>query len=210
VAPQFERASGNKVIMDFSIAEALRRRIDAGEAFDIAILGPAQIDALITQNKIVADTRTALGRSGLGIGVPKGTSKPDVGSVEAFKLALLNARAIAYEVEAQTGPQFLEVLNLLQLAQTLKPKLRGYRTGEFNPAMQRHEADIAVMSVPALMANPAADLAGSFPKEIQKYVHFAGGIGANTKEIEAAKAFMQYLTSPNAAPVLKAQGFERD
>jgi molybdate transport system substrate-binding protein len=209
LVPQFEQASGNKVSMDFSSADPLKRRIDAGEAFDIAILGPTQIDALIKQNKIIADTRIAFGRSGLGIGVPKGAPKPDISSVEAFKLTLLNAKAIAYETEAQTGPLFLEVVDHLQLAQTIGPKLRGYRAGEFNPAVQRHEADIAVMSVSALMANPAADFAASFPMEIQRYVDFAGGVSANTKELEAAKAFLQFLASPNAAPVFKAQGFER-
>ncbi len=208
LVPQFEQVSGNKVSMDFSSADPLKRRIDAGEAFDIAILGPIQINSLIKQNKIIADTRIAFGRSGLGIGVPKGAPKPNIGSVEAFKLTLLNAKAIAYETEAQTGPLFLEVVNHLELAQTIGPKLRGYRAGEFNPAMQRREADIAVMSVSALMANPAADFAGSFPTEIQRYVDFAGGVSVNTKEFEAAKAFLQFLASPSAAPIFKAQGFE--
>jgi molybdate transport system substrate-binding protein len=207
LAPQFEQASGNKVIVDFSSAEPLKRRIDGGESFDIAILGPSQIDALIKENKIIADTRTAFGRSGLGVGVPKGSPKPDISSLEAFKLTLLNAKAIAYETEAQTGPLFLEVLNHLQLAQTIRSKLRGYRVGEFIPALQRKEVDIAILPVSALMANPAADFVGSFPMEIQRYVGFAGGVSANTKESEAAKAFLRFLASPSAAPIFKRQGF---
>jgi len=209
LAPQFEQASGNKVIVDFSSAEPLKRRIEAGEAFDIAILGPTQIDELIKQNKITAETRIVFGRSGLGVAVPKGARKPDISSLEAFKLTLLNVRTIGYETESQPGPQFLDVLKSLQLAQTIGPKLRGFKPGEFNPALERHEVDIAILSVPALMANPVVDFVGSFPAEVQRYVDFAGGASANTKALEAAKALLQSLASPSAASSFKRHGFER-
>src|SRR5262245_23859493 len=58
LAPQFERTTGHKLNLTFGIASALRRQIEAGEPFDVAILGAPSIDDLIKQGKLRADTRT--------------------------------------------------------------------------------------------------------------------------------------------------------
>lgn len=217
LAPQFERATGHRVIMDFGSVMPLKRRIDAGEAFDCVVLSPAMIDELIKQGKIAADTRAPFVRTGLGMGVPKGAPKPDISSVEAFKHTLLTAKSIGYEPEAQPGTQFMEILERLGIAPDVRSRLKAFAapvagsgSGEMQAAIGRREVEIAVSSIGAISGLPVADLVGSFPSEIQRYIEFAVGTSATTKEPEAAKAFLRFLLSSTAASVLKAKGFEHN
>ena len=85
IGRQFEGATGHRLVAEFEVFAVLKRRIDAGEAFDIAILSPAMIDDLINLRKVAPDTRADLGRHGIGLGVRTGIAKPEISSVEAFK-----------------------------------------------------------------------------------------------------------------------------
>lgn len=208
LAPQFERATGHKVVMDVSQVAILIRRIDAGATFDVVILSPTLIDDLIKQGKVAADTRAAIGRAGLGVGVPKGAPKPDISSVEALKRTLLNAKLIAYTAESESGIEFLEVLDRLGLAQKMRSKVKAYPGGA--GAFGKGEADMVVTSIGSILAAPGADLVGGFPHEIQIYHDFVAGVSATAKEPEAAKALLRFLVSPTATPVFKAKGLERN
>src|SRR5260370_5212082 len=94
--PAFERMTGHKLNVSVDLAAVVVRRVNAGEAFDIAVAAPAQIEGLVKDGKLAADTRTDLTRAGISIEVRKGAPKPDVATVEAFKRAMLNATSIGY------------------------------------------------------------------------------------------------------------------
>jgi len=196
--------------MDFASAVPLKRRIDAGEAFDIVIA--AFTDDLVKQGKVAANTRTPLVRTGLGIGVRKGAAKPDISSVDAFKRTLLNAKSVGYGPESQPGMQFLEVLNRLAIAQDMRPRLRAYAGGitETAAALEKREVEMLVSSMTNLLERPTVIDAVNFPSEIQSYVEMAAGVSATTKEPEAAKGLLRFLLSPAATSVFRAKGFERD
>src|SRR6187551_543297 len=80
---QFERATGNTIKLHFEVNADLKKKIEAGEAFDVAVLNPPVIDALIKDGKLVAGSRADIGRSGLGVAVRKGAPKPDIATAEA-------------------------------------------------------------------------------------------------------------------------------
>src|SRR4051794_26905772 len=96
LGPQFERTTGHKLVMNFGIANVLKRQIDAGEPFDVAILTPPLIDELVKANKIAAGTRADIVRIGIGVAIRAGAPKPDISTTEAFKSALLNAKSITF------------------------------------------------------------------------------------------------------------------
>src|SRR6476646_5604839 len=100
---QFERATGNTIKLHFEVNADLKKKIEAGEAFDVAVLNPPVIDALIKDGKLVAGSRADIGRSGLGLAVRTGTPKPDISSVDAFKRTLLAAKAVAYPGKGASG-----------------------------------------------------------------------------------------------------------
>src|SRR5262249_13902577 len=96
VVPQFERATGHKVLLDFANIAATRKRIAAGETFDIAIISPKAIEELLQQGTIAAGTQYNIGRTGLGVVTRKGAAKPDIGSVDAFKRPVVGAKSVGY------------------------------------------------------------------------------------------------------------------
>ena len=124
LAPQFERATGHKLIVQYDLPPTLIGKINAGEPFDVVILSH-DVEGLIGQGSVVRDSRTVLGRTGVGVAIPQGAPKPDIGTVDAFKRALLDAKAIATSGEGSSGRYVLTLLDRLGIAEQVKPKLRS-------------------------------------------------------------------------------------
>jgi molybdate transport system substrate-binding protein len=209
LAPQFERATGHKVTIKFVSGPVVRREIDAGEAFDVAISLPEVIDDLIKSGKIAAGSRADIARSGVGVSVRAGAAKPDIGSVKAFKRTLLNAKSVAHSKEGASGTHFMAVLDRLGIAADMKPKLIGSPAGAgglVSPVV-KGEAEIVVGTVSAIM-EPGVDLVGPIPEELQSWANFAAAVGTAAKEAEAGAALITFLTTPAAAAVIKAKGME--
>ncbi|HVQ62332.1 MAG TPA: substrate-binding domain-containing protein, partial [Burkholderiales bacterium] len=96
IGPEFERTTGHRIKVSIDVAAAVARRFDAGEPCDLLVVLEGQLDGLVKSGKIIAASRTVLARSGIGVEVRAGAPRPDIGSVEAFKRALLDAKSIAY------------------------------------------------------------------------------------------------------------------
>jgi len=208
LAQRFERASGHKVSIGFAVNPEVKRRIEAGEAFDAAILNPPVLDELIRQGRIVAGTRAVIGRSGIGVAVREGAAKPDIGTVAAFKQTLLGARAVAYPGEGASGKYFVSLLERMGIAAEMKPKLRPM-PAEYNvEAVARGEADLVVVVASRIWGVAGVQPAGRIPAELQTWIGFAGGVAIAAREPEAARAMLRFFTSPAAAPVLQAAGVE--
>src|SRR5215471_12781915 len=94
--PQFEKASGDTLSVDFSTAATLRERIEKGESFDLAILTDDAADALVKSGALIPSTRVEVARVGIGVGFRKGAAKPDVRSSASLKQALVDTKSIAY------------------------------------------------------------------------------------------------------------------
>jgi len=203
----FERATGHRVITRYEGSLVSKRRIEAGEAFDVVIVS-FDVDDLAKLGKIAPGTRVVLGHTGVGVGVRKGAPKPDIGTTEAFKRTLLNAKSVAYS-RGSSGQFFLGLLDRLGIARDMKPKLKPQRDGNTVDAVVTGEAEIAVSGTVTIKAVPGVELVGDLPPELQTYVVFTAGVGATAKEAEAGRALLNFLTTPSAVAVFKAKGLER-
>ena len=208
LGPQFERTTGHKLMIKYDVSAALKRQIDAGETFDVALILPAIIDELLKHGKVAAGTRTDISRAAIGVAVKKGAPKPDIGSAEALKRTLLNAKSIAYSGEGASGIYFKGVLERLGIAAETNPKLKPLGSSAVVPAVAKGEVELAVISPPAILAEPGAELVGILPKELQHYVVYTAGVSAAAKEADAAKALLKHLTTPAAMSVMKSKGLE--
>jgi molybdate transport system substrate-binding protein len=213
---QFERVTGQKIVTEFDFGLSLKRRIEAGEAFDVAIL-TVDVDELIKQGKIAPGTRVVLGRTGVGVAVRKGAPKPDISTTEAFKHTLLNAKSVAYAKEGGSGVYFLSLLQRFGIADEMKGKLMPYPTAAGRTpsggdgsveAVAAGEADLAVNGTVVIAAVPGVDLVGGLPPELQTYVIFTAGVSARAKQAEAGRNLLTFLTTPAAIAVFKAGGLE--
>ncbi len=209
LGPQFERDTGHKLVTSFAPTAVVKRKIDAGETFDLAISVTSGIDDWIKEGKIVAAARAAVAYVGLGVGVRAGAPKPDIGSVEASKRALLNAKSVAHSTEGASAPYFKGLLERLGIAEEMKPKLKPMATTTAGlKSVASGEVEIVIFSVPTIAAAPGVELVGPFPSELQTYISFTAGVSTAAKEPEAAQALIKFLTSPVAVAVIKAKGME--
>jgi molybdate transport system substrate-binding protein len=206
--PQFEKASEHKVATTWAGTVDIKKRMAAGEVFDLVIVASPELDAFIREGKMVAGSRADLVRSGVGVAVRGGAPKPDIGSAEALKKALLAAKSIGYS----TGPSGVYMASLFErmgIADAVKPKLKQTQPGVLvGSIIASGEAEIGFQQVSELIHVPGIDFIGPLPADVQKITVFSAGIHSGAKEPEAAKALVKFLTAPAAAPVFKKHGLE--
>jgi molybdate transport system substrate-binding protein len=183
----------------------LQAQIEKGEAFDAAILGVDATNVLVNNGKLAAATRADIARSGIGIAIRKGLPKPDIGTTDAFKRTLLDAKSIAYSEGGLTGIYLKGLFQRLGIADALKAKTVQGRGAEL---VGEGKADIGLTQISEILPVAGAELAGPLPPEVQQYTVFPAAAGAQAREPEAARAPLRFLTSPEAAKVIKAHDLE--
>jgi molybdate transport system substrate-binding protein len=207
LGPQFEKATENKLVFTFDPAAVLKAQIEQGAGFDVAILTAAGIDDLAKQGKIDAATRAAIARVGLGVAVRAGAPKPDVGTADALKRTLLNAKSIGYNGQGASRAATEAMFSKLGIADDLKPKIVLLKTpaGE---AVAKGEVEVGLGPISEILAAPGAQFAGPLPADLQFYLVFSGGVSSATSNADSAKALIKFLAAPGNATVLKAKGME--
>jgi molybdate transport system substrate-binding protein len=208
LVPLFEQASGHKVTTIFTGTLDVQKRIAAGEAYDLIIMAGPAIDDFIKSGKVVPGSRTDLARSGVGVAVRAGAPKPDISSTEALKKTLLSAKSIGYS----TGPSGVYLAKLFQrlgVADAVKPKLKQTPTGVFvGGLVASGEAEIGFQQVSELSHFPGVDFVGPLPAEVQEITVFSSGLQVGAKQVEAANAWVKFLTAPAAAPAFTKRGLQ--
>jgi molybdate transport system substrate-binding protein len=210
IGPQFERDTGHKLNVEFGAGPVLRKRIEAGDAFDVVIL-PIDIGQLVQQGRIVAATRTVLGRTGYGAAVRKGAAKPDIGTTEALRRTLLDSRSVAFTAEGASGTYVLNMIKRLGIAEEMKTKLKPTKGGgDTGPvaAVASGEADIVVAGIAVILGGVGVELMGWLPHEVQSYFVFTAGVSGSARDMNAASALIRSLTTPAAVAVFKSAGIE--
>ena len=208
LVPQFEQATGHKVTTVFTGTLGANKRLADGESYDMLIMSSGSIDEYLKSGKLAAGSRVDLAKSGVGIGVKASARKPDISSVEALKQTMLSALSIGYS----TGPSGIYIVSLFEklgIADQVKGKLKQTPTGMLvGTLIASGEAEIGVQQVSELSHFPGVDYVGPLPEAVQRYTTFASGIVADTKESEAAKALVKFITAPAAAQAYKKRGME--
>jgi|SoimicmetaTmtLPB_FD_contig_81_421877_length_1584_multi_3_in_0_out_0_1 molybdate transport system substrate-binding protein len=208
LGPLFERAGGFSLAIDYDPANALKRRIEGGAAFDVVIVTRPVINALALQDKVNRETCTDVGRSGLGVAVRQGAAKPDITTVDAFKRALLATRSLVRSKDGTSGLYFETLLDRLGIANAMHDKIVLGPSGRIAEFVARGEAEMAVQQIPELLPVKGVAYVGPLPAELQLYTVFAAGVGSAAKDPVAAKAFVDTLATPSAAALFNAKGLE--
>ena len=208
LAPKVAHASGQRLTIRYDPANALKRAIENGAAFDVAIVTRPVIDELAAQGLVLRETCRDIARSGLGVAVRAGAPKPDIASPDAFKRALLAARSVVRSSEGTSGVYFEKLLQRLGIADLLRGKIVLGPSGRVAEMVARGEAELAVQQIPELLPVEGVDFAGPFPDALQLYTIFSAGVGAAASDRAAAAALVEALAAPSAAALFKVQGLE--
>jgi molybdate transport system substrate-binding protein len=204
----YEAGTGVPIAADFSPTVALLERLRGGEQADIAILTAQGIDDLAQQGIIRPGTRTDMALSHVGIAVKAGAPKPDIGSVDAFKAAMLAARSVAYSEIGASGIFFAGLLQRLGIAPEVNARAVIVPSGFTAERLVTGEAELAVQQISELLVVPGIEIVGPLPEEIQTVATFSAGLLAGSSQVENAQALLHFLASSAIAPVLRRAGLE--
>jgi molybdate transport system substrate-binding protein len=212
----FQTSSGNTATIEYGPAGAIVGRVAKDDVADVVIVSRAQLQKLANDGKVIKDSPADVAGIALGVAIRKGAPKPDLGTVEAFKRTLLAARSIGYRdpiTGSTSGTYTAGLLERLGIAQELKPKLYLDRSEGDAPEnvfkrVADGEIEMQIGQITEIVIAPGVELAGPLPREIQNTTVMAAGIVATSKAPEAARALIGFISSPSAAAVLKASGFQ--
>jgi molybdate transport system substrate-binding protein len=204
LAPQFEKASGHKLAIHFDTTPNLIKAATAGEPFDVGVV---PIDVFYDKAaKAHFTPPVEFARVGYGVAVKAGAPKPDISTPEAFKKTLLEAKSITFLPASAAGSYILRLFERLGIDEAMRAKTvaQDQPTG-IVPAVVNGEAELAVFVNNVLIA-PGVDIVGPFPAKYQQELVFPAALAVDTKQKEAAKAFIDFIMSPAATVVVKAKG----
>jgi molybdate transport system substrate-binding protein len=208
LGPQFERASGHKLTIHFDSTPNLIKLATSGAPFDLGVVPVDVFKDAAAKARFASGPTIDIARVGYGVAVRAGAAKPDVSTPDALKKTLLDAQSISFLPASAAGAYVSSVFERLGIGEAMKAKTKPQTaTGEIAKAVAKGDAELGVFLINVLMA-PGVELAGPFPADLQQELVFTAAAAADTKEAEAAKAFITYLKTPAAAAVLKAKGME--
>jgi molybdate transport system substrate-binding protein len=204
IVPLFERASGTKVDVAYRLTSVLKKDIAEGATFDIALLPRPEIDELTKAGKIAAGASADVARSTVGLCVRAGAPKPDIGTVAAFKSALIAAKSISYS-DGPSGAYVGDLFGQLGLAEVMKEKTR-LTSQPVAELVAAGEAEIGLQQIVAILPVEGADLVGPLPAELQNVIIYAAGVSARAAEPKAAQAFIAFTKTPQAGRIMRGKG----
>ena len=209
--PVFEQQSHIKLAIAYTLIADVRKRVLAGETADVIIISQPAMDDLEKAGKLMPGSRTSVASTAVSLAARAGAPKPDIGTVDAFKKTLLDAKSIAYSDPAKggaSGVYFAKVIERLGIADQLKSKLIPVGGAQSAVLVAKGEAELGVGQASEIVPVQGAELVGPLPSEFASTTVFVGAIGAGSKSAEAAKSLFHFLASPEAKAVLKQKGFE--
>jgi len=207
LVPQFEKSSAHKVVTTWSGTADMMKRMKAGEGgVDLLIMAAGSIEELARLGKIEPGSPVDFAKSIVGVAVRAGAPKPDISSADALKRAVLSAKSIGYS----SGPSGVHVAGLFQrwgIAEQLQPKIKQPPSGGFvGDLVARGEIEIGFQQVAELVHISGIDFLGPLPPDVQLVTVLTGGVHSGAKHPGAAKAWVQFLASPAAAPIMAKNG----
>jgi molybdate transport system substrate-binding protein len=202
----YERTNGIKVEIEFRLTSVLKKEIEDGAVFDIALLPRPELDTLAASGKIAAGTTADVTRSTVGLCVRAGAATPDIATVEAFKCALIAARSISYS-DGPSGAYIADLLRRLGIADAMEPKTR-LTSAPVAELVAAGEAEIGMQQIVAILPVKGVDLVGPLPGELQNVIVYAAGYAVAAQNIASARNFISFLRSDAVARMIRTTGLE--
>jgi len=213
LVPEFEKQTGNTVLIAYgpsmgSTTNAIPVRLERGEPADVLIMVGYALSDLVKKGKVVPDSQVDLVKSPIGVAVKAGAARPDISSPDALKRALLAAKTVAYSDSASGVYVSTEMFRKLGIEEDMKGKARQIPATPVGEIVAKGEAEIGFQQISELKPVAGIDIVGPLPAELQKITVFSAGIASVSKEPDAGKALIKFLTSPAANAEIVNSGME--
>ena len=204
----FEQRYGVPVVVESVGGVDAARRIDAGEAFDLAILASDTIDRLVRNGRLLPGSRVDLVHSGVAVAVRSGAAQPDISTEPAMRHAVLSAKSIGYS----TGPSGVALIGLFErwgIAGQIQDRLFQAPAGvPVGSLVARGEVELGFQQLSELIHIAGIDVVGPLPAAVQITTTFSAGVCVNSQQADQVRDLIAFLNSADAAPVKRRQGME--
>jgi molybdate transport system substrate-binding protein len=210
VRPQCEHSIGRPLAIEYNSSTELKKKIDAGQGFEVAIVTTDLMETLVKERKIAAGSTVALAKAGVGVGIRKGAAKPDVRTGEAMRKALLNAKSVTYAEDGASRAYVERMFQKMGIADAMKAKTvmeQGSVRATARVADGKTEMVLTLSS--EILPVAGIELVGGLPREYQQYISFSAGVGAGAANGDVAEAVIKYLASPPVVAALNGKGMEK-
>ena len=208
----FKKSSGHTVSIQFNTAPQIAKRMEDGYVADILIAPPGGLKTYAEQGKIAKDGHVLLGRVGAGVTVRPDAPVPDVKTTDALKAAVLAADSLVYN-SASTGLYLEKLFDRLGVGEQIKAKTVRYANGEavMEHVIKGKGREIgfgAITEIKLYEAKGGLKLVAPLPADVQNYTSYGAALMSNSPAPDAAKAFIAFLTMPEAKQAFVSAGIE--
>ncbi len=207
--PQFERQSGHRVTTTWAgTVEIMKRMAAGGDQHDLVIISATELEELVKQGKLIAGSQVDLAKSGIGAAVRAGAPKPDIGSMDALKRALLAAKTVGY-TSGPSGVHMGQLIERMGIAADIKPKFRSVPSGgTIGSIVASGDCEIGFQQVSELVHISGTTYVGPLPPEAQRITVFSSGIQTGAANPDGARALQAFLTTQEGAATMRKHGLE--
>jgi molybdate transport system substrate-binding protein len=208
LAAKFQAATGARIEADFAPTLALLDRLRRGEVPDVVILTREGLSEMLSEHRVAAVSYVDIAKSWVGIAVKAGRPHPDISTDVALRTALVQARAVAYSRIGASGILFANLIARLGIAHIVDAHAIIIPSGFTAERLLTDEADLAVQQISELRQVAGIEVVGEIPRHLQAPAVFSAGCMLATDNVVPAEQFLKFLSSPEAASVLREAGLE--
>jgi molybdate transport system substrate-binding protein len=201
IAPGFTRITGHKLIVRQESRDELEQRLISNAPADLIVQTTRVMDTVIARGKVIEDSSTIFARAAVGLSVKSGAPRPDISTPQAFKRTLLNARSICYSLGG-SGIVAAQAIEKLGITEQMKSRTVHSDGSPAAGYVARGDVEMAIQQLNVSVPVAGTDYVGNLPGDLHEYVVFAIAIMAISKEQEAGRALIEFVTAPEAAPLL--------
>jgi molybdate transport system substrate-binding protein len=209
---QFANRTGDKLEFDFAVVGAIQKKLAAGEKADVLLLPVPVLDGLEKAGAFRAQSRSPIGRIGIGVVTRDGASVPDISSSDSIKKMLLDARSVVFPDPqlTPTGRHLMSLFSQMGISEAMRPKvtLRNAIDGGVN-LVRDGKVEVGLFLVTEILPVEGIKLVGTLPAALQGYVAYVAAVSADSGAPEAALQFVEFLSDPRLRDYWTNAGFEQ-
>ena len=206
---EISQALGQPLSISYEATPVIRKYIESGKPFDVAITVPANVDDLTRSGYLLPQPRTVIGVTVASVAYRDGTPEPTVANDAAFKSFVLGAPALSLSDPAKGGASsnfFMAAVHRLDLTTVVGGKLVLTEPGDGATPVAAGKVPYGIALTSEIAGKPGVKGVPLLPSDPAGTSRFIAVVSAKSPQADAARAFIAFLGTPKGVAARKAAG----